>query len=64
MEPTTPAAGIRIAPATSADAPIVHRVMHAAFDGVRGRLEPPSSAHAETPADVARAMAGGGAVIA
>jgi ribosomal protein S18 acetylase RimI-like enzyme len=38
--------------------------MQAAFDEYRGTLEPPSSAHAETLADVERGMAAGGAVLA
>lgn len=61
---TGDAPGIRIALAAPADAATVHRVMHAAFDEFRGRLEPPSSAHGETVEDVERAMAAGGAVIA
>jgi ribosomal protein S18 acetylase RimI-like enzyme len=38
--------------------------MQAAFEEYRGVLEPPSGAHEETLADVERAMAHGGAVLA
>lgn len=34
--------------ATAADAPALARVIHAAFEEYRGRLDPPSGAHAES----------------
>jgi len=46
------------------DAELVHRIMQAAFAEYRGVLDPPSSAHAETVADVARALAAGGGALA
>lgn len=55
---------MRIALAAMTDAELIHRIMHEAFDEYRGVLDPPSSAHAETIADVARALAtGGGALV-
>jgi ribosomal protein S18 acetylase RimI-like enzyme len=50
--------------ATSDDAPLVHRIMIAAFEEYRGVLEPPSSTHQETVEDVRRAFDSGGAVLA
>lgn len=50
--------------ATSDDAPLVHRIMLAAFEEYRGVLEPPSSTHQETVEDVRRAFDTGGAVLA
>lgn len=46
------------------DAELVHRIMQAAFAEYRGVLDPPSSAHAETVADVARALAAGDGALA
>ena len=50
--------------ATIDDAPLVHRIMIAAFEEYRGVLEPPSSTHQETVEDVRRAFDTGGAVLA
>jgi len=50
--------------ATVADAPLVHRIMLAAFEEYRGVLEPPSSTHNETVEDVRRAFDTGGAALA
>ncbi len=57
MKPT-----IRIAHAD--EAALVHRLTQMAFDEYRGQLEPPSSAHDETEAVVAAALAKGGALLA
>ena len=50
--------------ATPDDAPLVHRIMIAAFEEYRGVLEPPSSTHQETVEDVRRAFDTGGAALA
>ena len=50
--------------ATGDDAPLVHRIMIAAFEEYRGVLEPPSSTHQETVEDVQRAFDTGGAALA
>ncbi len=50
--------------ATIDDAPLVHRIMIAAFEEYRGVLEPPSSTHNETVEDVRRAFDAGGATLA
>lgn len=55
---------IAVTDATSAQAPIVHRIMLAAFEEYRGMLEPPSGAHLETVETVVEEMNKGGAVIA
>jgi predicted N-acetyltransferase YhbS len=54
---------IIVRPATTDDAPLVRDVMLAAFESLR-ELDPPSSAFQETNADVAAAIARGGAFIA
>ena len=55
---------ITVSLATRDDAPLVHRIMIAAFEEYRGVLEPPSSTHDETVEEVRRAFDSGGAVIA
>ncbi len=55
---------MRITLAVVDDADLVHRIMHEAFAEYRGILDPPSSAHAETVADVADALTDGGGVLA
>ena len=55
---------IRVTLAEPAQADIVHRVMRAAFAEYEAVLRPPSGALGETVADVERAMADGGAVLA
>ena len=50
--------------ATTADAPTVHAITQAAFDTLRGEIDPPSSAHLETVEAVATALVSGGAGIA
>ncbi len=55
---------MRIELAGMIDAALVHRIMHEAFAEYRGVLDPPSSAHAETVGDVARALAAGGGALA
>ena len=35
-------------PAGAADIPVLLHLIHAAFEEMRGRLDPPSGAHAET----------------
>lgn len=45
------------------EAPLVHRIMHAAFEEHWEDLKPPSGAIKETVEDVQAAMAGGGAVL-
>lgn len=55
---------MRITHAGIDDAAIVHRITQGAFAEYRGVLDPPSSAHAETVADVARALASGGGALA
>jgi predicted N-acetyltransferase YhbS len=52
-----------VRPATSDDAPLVRDLMLTAFESLRD-LDPPSSAFQETEADVAAAIARGGAAIA
>ncbi len=51
---------MRIRLAGIADAALVHRIMQEPFAEYHGVLDPPSSAHAETVGDVARALAAGG----
>lgn len=51
-------------PATPADAATVHALTQAAFATLRGAIDPPSSAHAETVEAVAAALADGGGGIA
>lgn len=55
---------MRIAPARLEDAPLVLVIMQDAYAEYIGVLQPASGAHGETVADVERAMAAGGAVIA
>lgn len=55
---------VRIEPATAADLAAIVAVIRAAFAEYDGRLDPPSSAHAQTPANVARELADGGALVA
>lgn len=62
--PATSHPDITTRPATTADAALVHALTQAAFATLAGRIEPPSSAHRETMADVAEALAGGGGGIA
>lgn len=56
--------GLRFTRAALADAPLVQRVMQAAFAEYEQALNPPSGAHGETLADVVAAMQQGGAVLA
>jgi len=46
------------------EAALVHHLTQLAFEEYRGQLEPPSAALAESEADVAAALAAGGAVLA
>lgn len=55
---------LRVSLAGAGELELVHRIMIEAFAEYRGRLEPPSSAHDETLADVERAILEGGAVLA
>lgn len=55
--------GVRVRLATTDDAPLVRELMLIAFESLRD-LDPPSSAFDETEADVAAAIARGGAAIA
>jgi ribosomal protein S18 acetylase RimI-like enzyme len=55
---------MQITLAAVADAQLVHQIMHEAFAEYLGVLDPPSSAHAETVTDVARALAAGGGALA
>lgn len=55
---------ITVTDATVEQAPLVHRLMIAAFEEYRGVLDPPSGAHVETVDDVIEAMGEGGAVLA
>jgi predicted N-acetyltransferase YhbS len=50
--------------ATEADVPALLAVLHAAFEEYRGRLDPPSSTHAETEASLRRKLATTHAAIA
>lgn len=50
--------------ATTADAELVHELTQVAFATLAGWIDPPSSAHRETMADVAQALAAGGGGIA
>jgi ribosomal protein S18 acetylase RimI-like enzyme len=54
----------RITLASIEDAPLVHRLMCEAFAEYDGVLEPPTGALMESVADVAAAIAAGGAVLA
>jgi ribosomal protein S18 acetylase RimI-like enzyme len=54
----------RVTLADRDDAPLVHRIMQAAFAEYQGVLNPPSGVHAETVEDVRQAMTQGGAVLA
>ena len=56
--------GLLVREATSADAPALLALVHAAFEEYRGRLEPPSGAHAETAASIRRKLDAGGAMVA
>ena len=56
--------GYALRAATPADAPALAQVLHAAFEEHRGKLDPPSGVHAETPASLVARMAKGGAVVA
>lgn len=58
-----PEPSIIVRPATTDDAGLVQGLMLTAFESLRG-LDPPSSAFQETEADVAAAIARGGAAIA
>lgn len=49
--------GVHLRPATPGDAATIVAVLHAAFEEVRGRLDPPSGAHAESVGSVARRLA-------
>ncbi|EQD35285.1 GCN5-related N-acetyltransferase domain protein, partial [mine drainage metagenome] len=62
MDPQSLALHVRRA--SGPEAPLVHSVMQAAYAQYIGRLDPPSGAHAESVADVAAAMALGGAALA
>ena len=50
--------------ATTEELSIVHEVMLASFEELRGVLDPPSGAHAETLEDVIVAVEKGGAILA
>jgi ribosomal protein S18 acetylase RimI-like enzyme len=50
--------------ARTGEAELVHRLTQQAFAEYRGQLQPPSSAHEETEAVVAAALAKGGALLA
>lgn len=63
MSISDPAPGVRVGPASVDNAPLVRELMLIAFESLRG-LDPPSSAFDETEADVAAAIARGGAAIA
>jgi ribosomal protein S18 acetylase RimI-like enzyme len=55
---------IEITPATPDDAPLIHKIMRAAFAEYIGVLQPPSSVELETVEDTRRAIEEGGAVLA
>lgn len=57
-------AGLVVRVATLDDAPPLLELIHAAFEQYRGRLDPPSGAHTETDASIARKLQAGGAVVA
>jgi GNAT superfamily N-acetyltransferase len=59
-----PSATVTLHAATPGDAPLVHRLMLAAYSEYRDTLVPASSAFAESTDDVRHAIAAGGAVIA
>ena len=50
--------------ATTADLPTLLALVHGAFEEYRGRLDPPSGAHAETLESLGRALRPGGALLA
>ena len=50
--------------ATAADLPTLLTLVHVAFEEYRGRLDPPSGAHAETLESLGRALHTGGALLA
>ena len=50
--------------ATTADLPTLLALVHGAFEEYRGRLDPPSGAHAETLESLGRALETGGALLA
>jgi GNAT superfamily N-acetyltransferase len=50
--------------ATTADLPTLLALVHGAFEEYRGRLDPPSGAHAETLESLGRALRTGGALLA
>jgi ribosomal protein S18 acetylase RimI-like enzyme len=60
----TPAMSVCVRLATPEDAELVHRVMQRSFAEYLGVLRVPSSAHAETVADVRRALVAGGGALA
>lgn len=56
--------GWRLREATEADAEAVASILRAAFEEFRGRLDPPSSAHAETAETVREKMKTAGVILA
>lgn len=50
--------------ATSEDVAALVELIHSAFEEYRGRLDPPSGAHAETETSVRKKLQDGGAVVA
>jgi ribosomal protein S18 acetylase RimI-like enzyme len=50
--------------ATAADIPTLVMLVHTAFEDYRGRLDPPSGAHNETPETLRQALQTGGAALA
>src|SRR5690242_11414643 len=60
----TPAMSVCVRLATPEDAELMHQVMRRSFAEYLGVLRVPSSAHAETIADVRRALAAGGGALA
>jgi predicted N-acetyltransferase YhbS len=58
------AAAIDLRNATAADLPTLLTLIHQAFEEYRGRLDPPSGAHAETLETLRRALDTGGALLA
>jgi GNAT superfamily N-acetyltransferase len=55
---------IEIRLATEDEAPLVHALTQAAFEELRGKLNPPSGAHAETLEEVRLTISRGGAILA
>jgi GNAT superfamily N-acetyltransferase len=56
--------GYALREATPADAAALAQLLHAAFEEHRGKLDPPSGVHAETPESLVARMGKGGAVVA